>query len=68
MYETPDENGRVFDDAHIEYMKAHVEQLAEAIKDGVDVSATLWWGPIDVVSSGTSRDGKALWPDLRRPR
>lgn len=50
----PDENGRVIDDAHIEYMKAHVEQMGEAIKDGVDVFGYAWWGPIDLVSSGTS--------------
>lgn len=49
----PDENGRVHDDAHIAYMKGHVEQLAEAIRDGVDVFGYAWWGPIDVVSSGT---------------
>ena len=58
MYETPDDNGRVIDDAHIKYMKAHVEQLAEAIKDGVDVFGYAWWGPIDVVSSGTSEMSK----------
>lgn len=58
LYEQPDENGRVIDDAHIEYMKAHVEQLAEAIRDGVDVFGYAWWGPIDVVSSGTSEMSK----------
>ena len=34
-------------------MKGHVEQLREAIKDGVDVFGYAWWGPIDLVSSGT---------------
>ena len=50
----PDENGRVHDDAHIEYMKGHVEQMHQAILDGVDVFGYAWWGPIDLVSSGTS--------------
>ena len=35
-------------------MKSHVEQLREAIADGVDVFGYAWWGPIDLVSSGTS--------------
>ena len=49
-----DENGYCADDYRIEYLKAHVEQLGEAIKDGVDVFGYGWWGPIDLVSSGTS--------------
>ena len=35
-------------------MRAHVEQLREAIADGVDVFGYAWWGPIDLISSGTS--------------
>ena len=53
-----DENGYVEDDYRIDYMKRHVEQLAEAIKDGVDVFGYAWWGPIDLVSSGTSEVSK----------
>ena len=30
------------------------EQLREAIADGVDVFGYAWWGPIDLISSGTS--------------
>ena len=49
-----DENGYACDDYRIEYMKAHVEQMKEAVRDGVDVFGYAWWGPIDLVSSGTS--------------
>lgn len=49
-----DENGYAEDDYRIDYMKKHVEQLGEAISDGVDVFGYAWWGPIDLVSSGTS--------------
>ena len=49
-----DEKGRIQDDYRIDYMKAHVEQMREAIADGVDVFGYAWWGPIDLVSSGTS--------------
>lgn len=48
------EDGRIIDDYRIDYMKAHVEQLHEAIEDGVKVFGYAWWGPIDLVSSGTS--------------
>ncbi|MGL9810011.1 glycoside hydrolase family 1 protein [Enterococcus sp. DIV0970a] len=49
-----DEDGYVVDDYRIDYMKQHIEQMGEAIKDGVDVFGYAWWGPIDLVSSGTS--------------
>ncbi len=49
-----DEHGYVADDYRIDYMKAHIEQLREAIEDGVEVFGYAWWGPIDLVSSGTS--------------
>lgn len=49
-----DENGYSEDDYRIDYMKQHVEQLREAIEDGVNVFGYAWWGPIDLVSSGTS--------------
>jgi len=48
------EDGRIHDDYRIDYMRAHVEQMREAIADGVDVFGYAWWGPIDLVSSGTS--------------
>ena len=56
--DTPDENGYVCDDDRIEYMQKHVEQMREAIEDGVDVFGYAWWGPIDLVSSGTSEMSK----------
>ena len=52
--DTPDENGWIEDDYRIDYLKRHVEQLAEALKDGVEVFGYAWWGPIDLVSSGAS--------------
>ena len=50
----PDENGWIEDDYRIDYLRQHVEQMGEAIKDGVDVFGYAWWGPMDLVSSGTS--------------
>lgn len=48
------EKGQIEDDYRIDYMHKHVEQMREAIADGVDVFGYAWWGPIDLVSSGTS--------------
>lgn len=49
-----EEDGTIQDDYRIDYMRKHIEQLKEAIADGVDVFGYAWWGPIDLVSSGTS--------------
>ncbi len=35
-----------------------MEQMREAVKDGVDVFGYAWWGPMDLVSSGTSETTK----------
>lgn len=47
------EDGCIHDDYRIAYLKAHIEQLKECIKDGVDVFAYCSWGPIDLVSAST---------------
>ena len=51
-----DENGNktVNDDYRINYMRDHLEQLKEAIKDGIDVMGYTSWGCIDLVSAGTA--------------
>jgi len=47
------EDGRIEDDYRIDYIKAHLEAMKEAIKDGVDLMGYTYWGPIDIVSAGT---------------
>lgn len=51
-----DENGNktVEDDYRIQYLHDHLEQVAEAIQDGVDVMGYTSWGCIDVVSASTA--------------
>ena len=51
-----DENGNktVNDDYRINYMRDHLKQLKEAIKDGIDVMGYTSWGCIDLVSAGTA--------------
>ncbi len=57
-YEMPDEKGEINDDSRIQYLREHLEQLQEAMDDGVDVFGYAWWGPIDLVSSSTSEMNK----------
>ncbi|WP_100487013.1 6-phospho-beta-glucosidase [Sporolactobacillus pectinivorans] len=46
-------DGSIHDDYRINYLNDHLVQVAEAIKDGVDLIGYTTWGPIDVVSAGT---------------
>lgn len=47
------EDGKIHDSYRIEYLREHLKELKEAIKDGVDVMGYAYWGPIDIVSAGT---------------
>ena len=51
--ENLDSEGKIHDDFRKKYVKDHLVQIEEAIKDGCDVMGYLYWGPIDVVSAGT---------------
>lgn len=52
------ENGKIHDDYRIEYLREHIQQLKECIKDGVEILGYLSWGPIDIVSSSSSEMSK----------
>ena len=45
-------DGLVHDPYRIDYLKAHVEQMKEAILDGVELIGYTMWGFIDIVSCG----------------
>ncbi|MGX6992705.1 6-phospho-beta-glucosidase [Vagococcus penaei] len=51
-------NGKVHDDYRIDYIKKHVVQMKEAIKDGVNLLGYTTWGCIDLISCGTSQMSK----------
>ncbi|MGT2785862.1 glycoside hydrolase family 1 protein [Streptococcus merionis] len=51
--EAPDENGQIDDPERVKYLRNHLIQLGESIKDGCDIIGYLWWGPFDIVSAGT---------------
>ena len=56
----PDGKGSftVDDDYRIAYMKAHIEQMKEAVKDGVDLLGYTAWGCIDLISCSTAEIDK----------
>lgn len=56
--DVPDENGIVQDDYRIDYLRVHIEQMKEAIADGVNLFGYTWWGPIDMISASTSQMSK----------
>ena len=52
------EDGRIHDSYRIDYMKKHIEQMREAVADGVDLMGYTPWGWIDVVSASTGEMAK----------
>ncbi|WP_404330784.1 6-phospho-beta-glucosidase [Mesobacillus maritimus] len=48
-----EEDGSINDDYRIDYLQQHFVEMAEAIKDGVDIIGYTSWGPIDLVSAST---------------
>lgn len=57
-YDNVDENGEIHDPYRIDFLKRHIEQIKEAIKDGVEVIGYYPWGPIDIVSCSSSEMSK----------
>lgn len=46
-------DGTVHDQYRVDYLKKHIQAVAEAIEDGVDVTGYTMWGCIDIVSAST---------------
>lgn len=53
-----DADGQIHDEYRIDYMRKHIEQMKEAVKDGVDLMGYTMWGPIDLISASTSEMSK----------
>ncbi|PQP81506.1 6-phospho-beta-glucosidase [Paenibacillus sp. PCH8] len=47
-------DGSIHDTYRIDYLSQHIEQMKEAIADGVDLMGFTSWGPIDIISCSTS--------------
>ncbi|MGG5372189.1 glycoside hydrolase family 1 protein [Enterococcus sp. AZ196] len=51
-------DNKVNDDYRIDYLRAHIEQIAEALADGVDIIGYTPWGCIDLVSASGNEMSK----------
>ncbi|EQJ05291.1 glycosyl hydrolase 1 family protein [Clostridioides difficile P70] len=52
--DNPDENGNINDDYRIDYLRAHIKAMIDAVElDGVDLWGYTPWGCIDLVSAST---------------
>ncbi|SER93836.1 6-phospho-beta-glucosidase [Gracilibacillus ureilyticus] len=57
-YDKIEDDGLINDDYRIDYLRSHIEAMAEAIKDGVDLMGYTSWGCIDLVSASTGEFSK----------
>jgi 6-phospho-beta-glucosidase len=57
-YDKLEEDGTINDDYRIDYLRLHIEQMHEAVKDGVDLMGYTPWGCIDLVSASTGEMAK----------
>ena len=57
-YDKVEEDGSIHDTYRIDYLRKHIEQMKEAIGDGVELLGYTSWGPIDLVSMSTSEMSK----------
>lgn len=53
--DTLTQDGKIHDDYRIDYLKKHIEQMKEAVKEGIDLMGYTPWGCIDLISCGTSQ-------------
>ncbi|MBG9367506.1 family 1 glycosylhydrolase [Streptococcus sp. NLN64] len=51
--DTVEEDGAIHDDYRIDYHRSHIQAMAKAIANGVDLIGYTTWGCIDIVSAGT---------------
>ena len=54
----PDENGDINDDYRIDYLRAHIKAMGDAIEDGIPLMGYTPWGCIDLVAASTGEMSK----------
>ena len=52
------EDGKIHDDYRINYLREHIQQVMEAVYDGVNVFGYASWSPIDMVSASQGEMSK----------
>lgn len=53
-----EEDGSIHDAYRIDYLRSHIEQMIEAVKDGVDLMGYTPWECIDLISASTGEMAK----------
>jgi 6-phospho-beta-glucosidase len=56
--DVPASDGIIHDDYRIDYFKRHIQQMKEAVLDGVELMGYTTWAPIDLVSASTGEMAK----------
>ena len=56
--DTLEADGSIHDDYRIDYLRQHIAEMREAVKDGVDLMGYTPWGCIDLVSASTGEMAK----------
>jgi 6-phospho-beta-glucosidase len=51
-------DGKIHDSYRIDYLREHIKQMKEAVKDGVELLGYTMWGFIDVISCGSMEMSK----------
>ena len=54
LHDRLEDDFQIHDPERVQFLKDHLIQVLEAVKDDVDVIGITYWGWIDCVSSGTS--------------
>lgn len=57
-YDKVEADGSIQDDYRIDYLRQHIQQMKEAVQDGVDLMGYTPWGCIDLVSASTGEMAK----------
>ena len=52
------EDGKIHDDYRIDYLRDHINEMAKAIDEGVELMGYTPWGCIDLISASTSEMAK----------
>jgi len=52
--DTVAEDGKIHDHYRIDYLREHIAQMKEAVKDGVNLIGYCLWSPIDIISCSSA--------------
>ena len=57
-HDTLNEDGTIHDQYHVEYIRAHIEEMKKAVEEGVDLFGYTMWSCIDLCAASTGQVSK----------